>query len=262
MYYGNPNAKPQSNGDNTFLFFDNFTGSSLDLSKWSIDQDQYSQISITSGILNLQQNEPDPGLQYTLIGFQNMTFTHGIPYGFPNRTGVYLNNRDLRTWDVTGQYSDTPDIIPKASWITGEIQWINHSLVKFVDNNISTSLTQNIPLNNLSIGVAVEGIINGPGTGWATFLSSKEFLAHPGMAMGFNYFQNSTYKALNEPPSLSCNWIYVRQIGGSNVEIVISQYTNVISTTALNPLYIITGFVVLVSMRSFARKRKIRTLDK
>ena len=36
MYYGNPTALSQSNGETTFLFFDDFAGNSLNTSKWSI----------------------------------------------------------------------------------------------------------------------------------------------------------------------------------------------------------------------------------
>jgi hypothetical protein len=36
MYYGNPNFSSRGNGDNTFLFFDDFSGSSLNTTKWSV----------------------------------------------------------------------------------------------------------------------------------------------------------------------------------------------------------------------------------
>lgn len=35
MWYGNPNANTLSDGDDTFVFFDDFLGTSLDSSKWS-----------------------------------------------------------------------------------------------------------------------------------------------------------------------------------------------------------------------------------
>ena len=34
MYYGNPSATSESNGDAVFKFFDDFEGTSLDTSKW------------------------------------------------------------------------------------------------------------------------------------------------------------------------------------------------------------------------------------
>lgn len=35
MYYGNANASSASNGNNTFIFFDGFDGTSIDMTKWN-----------------------------------------------------------------------------------------------------------------------------------------------------------------------------------------------------------------------------------
>jgi len=37
VYYGNPDATTTSNGDNTFLFFDDFLGTSYDSNKWQVE---------------------------------------------------------------------------------------------------------------------------------------------------------------------------------------------------------------------------------
>ena len=37
MYYGNPSATTESNGESTFRFFDDFEGTSLDISKWIVE---------------------------------------------------------------------------------------------------------------------------------------------------------------------------------------------------------------------------------
>ena len=55
MYYGNSNAESESNGENVFEFFDDFEGTSLDTSKWSILGNPSismsgSQITISSSI--------------------------------------------------------------------------------------------------------------------------------------------------------------------------------------------------------------------
>jgi hypothetical protein len=55
IYYGNPNATSQSNGDYVFPFFDDFTGSSLDTSKWTVDSGiaysvANSLLKVTDGI--------------------------------------------------------------------------------------------------------------------------------------------------------------------------------------------------------------------
>jgi hypothetical protein len=45
VYYGNSGATTTSNGDNTFLFFDDFFGSSLDTNKWTKDSGVTASVS-------------------------------------------------------------------------------------------------------------------------------------------------------------------------------------------------------------------------
>ena len=54
MFYGNPAAVAQSSGDNTFEFFDDFEGSTLDLAKWELRGTPI--INLSGGILNLSGN--------------------------------------------------------------------------------------------------------------------------------------------------------------------------------------------------------------
>jgi hypothetical protein len=51
MYYGNPNLTSVSNGDNTFLFFDDFSGSSLDANKWILTR-LYGSGTYTATVAN------------------------------------------------------------------------------------------------------------------------------------------------------------------------------------------------------------------
>lgn len=59
LYYGNSGASAVSNGDNTLLFFDDFTGTALDTSKWSATLIPYNSgtgtIVISGGQLTLTQ---------------------------------------------------------------------------------------------------------------------------------------------------------------------------------------------------------------
>ncbi|RLF97134.1 hypothetical protein DRN58_09125, partial [Thermococci archaeon] len=50
MYYGNPTATSESNGENVFEFFDDFN--TLDTDKWQIDTDSYS---VSNGILRINK---------------------------------------------------------------------------------------------------------------------------------------------------------------------------------------------------------------
>jgi hypothetical protein len=50
MYYANASATTASNGDNTFEFFDDFSGASIDSSKWTISS---GSPTISSGICSI-----------------------------------------------------------------------------------------------------------------------------------------------------------------------------------------------------------------
>jgi hypothetical protein len=51
IYYGNPSATSQSNGANTFIFFDDFTGTTIDTTKWVTSGT--GSYTISNGLLSL-----------------------------------------------------------------------------------------------------------------------------------------------------------------------------------------------------------------
>ena len=214
MYYGNPSAQSQSDGQKTFLFFDNFTENSLNTSKWIIDEDIYSVLSVNSGLVNLTSTAPNPYYQYLAIGFDNLTLHHGQTFGNTIDTSVMLRNNQLiiHNLDRTASSNLT---VPEHKWIRGEIQWINSSFVQYVDNNSVSQLTSNMPQNELPISLSASGIIYGPGT-WYGIVLKSNFLAGEGTAVGFNCYQNTTYNS-NEYPNLIVNWIYVRVLDNNSV---------------------------------------------
>ena len=74
MVYGDPSANSLSNGESTFILFDDFEGSTLDLTKWYTDVDvpgaseiAEAQVSVSSSIAEtyLRLNPDDWGGQYT-----------------------------------------------------------------------------------------------------------------------------------------------------------------------------------------------------
>jgi hypothetical protein len=53
IYFGNSSASNASNGDNTFLLFDDFEGSSLNPNKWTIDDDAIISYSVANSLLTI-----------------------------------------------------------------------------------------------------------------------------------------------------------------------------------------------------------------
>jgi hypothetical protein len=75
IYYGNPGQTVSgSNGTNTFLFFDDFSG---DLSKWNIDPENTDAVSIYNGYLRQNPDSSQSKNQYydTRLMAKNFTMT-------------------------------------------------------------------------------------------------------------------------------------------------------------------------------------------
>jgi hypothetical protein len=53
LYYGNPSASSASDDASTFLFFDDFTGSSLDTSKWDVRTTSGGTYSVSGDVLTI-----------------------------------------------------------------------------------------------------------------------------------------------------------------------------------------------------------------
>ncbi|NTW32217.1 MAG: DUF2341 domain-containing protein, partial [Bacteroidetes bacterium] len=76
LFYGNSSAPAYSNGDNTFILFDDFNGSSLDLTKWvrSTYADP-SNTGVSGGYARIEENQTD---KYISISSANVTLPSQI----------------------------------------------------------------------------------------------------------------------------------------------------------------------------------------
>jgi hypothetical protein len=100
LYYGNSSATTTSNGENTFEFFDDFSG---DLSKWTIDSENTEAISISSGAL---RHDPDSSqTKNSYFDTRIQTTTYKILNGVLEYS-VYL----------AGSSSSSPRIIHQMGW--------------------------------------------------------------------------------------------------------------------------------------------------
>jgi len=60
IYYGNSSATTTSNGDNTFLFFDDFSGTDINTDKWTVIGSNYITWSIDNGAVRSTVVSPPP----------------------------------------------------------------------------------------------------------------------------------------------------------------------------------------------------------
>jgi hypothetical protein len=74
LYYGNPDANSLSNGDATFIFFDDFEGVTLDTRKWTVLGSSGATVSISGSIFTIT-------ISSTSGGYYQIRSNNAIPFG-------------------------------------------------------------------------------------------------------------------------------------------------------------------------------------
>ncbi|MHA2362595.1 MAG: DUF2341 domain-containing protein [Candidatus Hodarchaeales archaeon] len=211
MYFGNPLASSKSNGDTTFIFFDDFLGTSIDSSKWTTDTGIYSTVTVANGKVKIITDNTYDWFQLTAIGFHDWYVIYGQASGGKvSENGTLMVNTGFET-KSSDSWTHTTNVIAKEQWTTSEIRWINNSFVQYVNDTNTITHTTNIPNEPLQIRLSTIEAIYGPGTWWGGSLQSIDSLGQSGRALKFNFIQNVTYNIAHEPSHLECDWLFVRK---------------------------------------------------
>ncbi|MCK9626936.1 MAG: DUF2341 domain-containing protein [Bacteroidales bacterium] len=114
LYYGNPAAESTSNGDDTFPFFDDFSGSSLDTDKWEVRSNIAGSISVADSNLTITVPDSDnmnTGIRSIQDFDQNTQFiakidAHSNPvYGPLSKQDPPWYGDAASQFEIYGQYS-------------------------------------------------------------------------------------------------------------------------------------------------------------
>jgi hypothetical protein len=96
MYYGNPSATSASSGNATFIFFDDFLGTSLDTTKWAFTTG--GSVSVSDSIVTINRTGSDAALWTSSTMSVSKPFTVEVKYQHPSR----FRNRVYLTTSVAG----------------------------------------------------------------------------------------------------------------------------------------------------------------
>jgi len=182
IYYGNDSATNQSNGDNTFSFFDDFPGSSLDTSKWdeivggnavsssvlTVTGNDFNSMrgvkaktSFNSGYMwesNMNDVEPASN-RYIYSGFFK-DFTFAARDSDP-RAGLTIRDISQANTRQTSTTSTTLTFTPATRQVR-KVQWTSGSEVKFYEvDTLRATHTTNIPTDDLKPTFAVQATSTG-----------------------------------------------------------------------------------------------------
>ena len=189
MYYGNAGATSASNGDNTFLFFDDFDGTALDTNKWTehyLEGSAGGSASVANSELTVQQLHQDDDNHHSYQVYGNTNFlnkavrikakfpdytatagrTRGGWVGFSESTALENNVVEVAAWEggtnvnkiydvMSGGTRSSLDITPDVTvYHTYDLLWISSSSCKFsYDDVYEGEITTNIPTVNLPVSI-------------------------------------------------------------------------------------------------------------
>jgi hypothetical protein len=142
MYYGNPAATTLSNGTNTFTFFDDFEGTSLNLSKWNqhlVSRSGTFSVTVSNSIVRILMNfgGSDMRQSWNSFGWHDY-YTTGGGYGTVTPNGIAVWGDYTRTENETGTTQSTPAGTVKASeweWYSLDFHYVNSSVINFYEND-------------------------------------------------------------------------------------------------------------------------------
>lgn len=211
MQYGNTSATAKSNGDSTFLLFDDFTGTTLNTSKWNYPS-QSGSFSINGGSIALSASS-------SMSLFSNASFP------VPNKT-------EMNVTSLSGTYPCMGQLLP-ATTSSGVTMFSNGSM-----NLSSMSAGCNVYAGNFTNNTLTTGV----GVWSLTWTSSSVFKATwPGNG---TYTSSSTGFILGSSTissfgllcsgsgSITVDWIRVRK--NFNTEPTFTVGTEVLNTKAFN----------------------------
>lgn len=210
MAYGNSTIGPGSNGDDTFVFFDDFSGASIDPLKWVLDGDAYSTGTIVDGKVHLRSSCPYPIFGATWMGFSDSSITHGVTSGARVSYSASRRNEFLHT-ELADIFTMTP-VIKNQTTILMDYYWINSTRVVFKENESIVAMHEtNVPTDALPANFGVRTVYYGSGLNYGALIRSLATFA-PGHAIrGKYWFQHDsrgTYPVLE--PTLDLDWVFVR----------------------------------------------------
>lgn len=196
IYHGNSTASSDSNGDNTFLFFDNFPGSSLDGNKWTVVQ---GDVGVTGGTLALTGTTGTRGLidgkttipQGAAIHAEVKSDTNDIigvshicslrkPNDWNYRIDIFgttlADEATFSTYDVgNGTQTSHIAISTCSAYHEYQVTWITGEAKSYQDTTLLATHTTNVPSTDL-VAAFYEANVAGDNA-WIDWVFVRKFVS-------------------------------------------------------------------------------------
>ncbi len=265
----------RSNGSATFPFFDDFTGSSIDNTKWITGNTVYGSVSWNpdDDTVTVQSSTPANCRMSTFEGFHDGNAS-GSAYGIYLSRGVYTANGGPNTLNgTTGSgYASTDKQSTEHSydptWSTKEYLFVNSTLSRFsLDNDAwSTMHTTHLPQAPVPVNFFARGMYYGGGENHGAWLRSKlswfpDNMSGYAMRTLTNTHYDYTIEAGADPCYIIVDWVFVRRVASTDTVTTLTSPSNAGKVTAfVGALIAAVAAVALVTVVMVSRNRATPTV--
>lgn len=248
MLFGNAIALSESNGNATFIFFEDFNNP-LDSSVWTNETDTYSTITLGNGLVNLSTNSPNDwnsgGNYYPVshFGFADGRIKHGQTFPWLGTGGVAIDGiAQFVTSNITGAAATNDKLYENGKWENLEIKWVNDTYAEAFNSSNSLVRTTYIPTTPYEVNLASKTIYAGPGTGWGAYLYTNVDIGKAGRSM---VIKIRDLGILGDFGLLQVDWIIVRNINGTDPIISFSSLPKINGPNDFTIKYGDSGYIIL-----------------
>ena len=234
MYYGNQAAIALSNGTNTFTFFDDFEGTSLDTTKWNqhiVSRSGTFSVTVASSVVKILMNFGGADMRQAANSFGwHDYYTTGEGYGTETPNGIAVWNDFTRTENETGTEQTTPPGTVKAGeweWFSLDFHYMNSSLINFYENDTliathndanSFPAPESIPIKLMSRAWDYPS-----GRHYMNSIRSNEDLNMKGTALRMLVRQERDIAVDNDEAIIEADWVFIHECNEIEPKISISS---------------------------------------
>ena len=187
MYYGNPSATAASNAINTFIFYDDFSGTNINTSKWDVKTGASSSVAVSGGQLTLNSGLNDDQ------GSQIIAKT-----GFGSSDGTIIETTIGTNGTEPSTQCGTRAVYCGASSVNGSANFFNQDADIFFGNPLKNyacwSAGRNDIVTNSVYNGTLEGVTYGPDI---SFVNAGEKVGTAIENGRIEYFRNDISEFIN-----------------------------------------------------------------
>ncbi|MHA2338679.1 MAG: DUF2341 domain-containing protein, partial [Candidatus Hodarchaeales archaeon] len=239
MHYGNANAEAMSSGEDTFIFFDDFEGSSLDTNKWTHEYDVWnavmglspdsSYLSVSNSIVRINLDHVSYGLlgERTAVGWHDHWATGGTN-GLRLEDGISTYDDDTNT-RVNGGASETTSNVAASEWTWAvyDFHYLSSSSIKFyMDDSLIAehTNTNSFPTSN-SLPVKLWTFAYDSQSGWNCYNSivTNDNYNQIGYAIRMLTRHESNKGTDDNEVNVEADWVLVHKQAAFDPEVTLEQ---------------------------------------